>query len=356
MDYKKVIKINFKKHWREYEGLLLFIAALEIFMMCYGIIHFNFEEMRRRLYFVSYVFLLVVTLAAFFVNRRYIKKNEVKHAVINAYIYCIILIFWSAWISGLDIIEGGFPFTYLTILSAVGSLIIFHTGFYGIITILSALFMIVLCVLGGSTKLYFGFYLNLVIFLAVSILMSYRSYTATRSEYIANCRLEELSEMDALTHIANRRSMDKYLDKLEKEQIKYTFALLDVDNFKTINDTHGHEAGDCCLVQIADLLKQNFGDTVFRYGGDEFAVVSFEMPETVLEKMMKMNQNLLKNNKKYRLQVCMGIYRQDGMKDSRTVFSSADQALYMAKQDGKAKGVIFETANEVKEPKNEKQR
>lgn len=354
MDYKKVIQINFKKHWREYEGLLLFIAALEIFMMCYGIIHFNFEEMRRRFYFASYVFLLIVTLVAFFVNRLYIKKNEVKYAVINAYIYCIILIFWSAWISGLDIMEGGFPFTYLTILSAVGSLIIFHTGFYGIITVLSTVFMIALCVLEGNTRLYFGFYLNLAIFLAVSILMSYRSYVATRSEYIANYRLEELSEMDALTHIGNRRFMDEYLEKLEKEQTQYTFALLDVDNFKTINDTLGHETGDCSLVQIAEMLRDNFGDMVFRYGGDEFAVVSFEMPETVLEKMIQINRSLLKNNEKYRLQVCTGIYRQDGMQDRRTVFSSADQALYVAKQNGKAKGVIFESANDVKEPEIEK--
>lgn len=341
MEFRKVIKINFKKHWREFEGLLIFIAALEIFMIFYGILHFDFTQLRRQLYFASYILLLILTMIVLPVNHVYMKKGHLKTAIINAYIYCIFLIFWSAWISFLDIIAGGFPFTYLTILSAVGSVILFHVGFFGLITILSAAFMIVLSILEGNVRLYFGFYLNLFIFLAVSVLMSYRSYRATRSEYIANERLEELSEKDGLTGIANRRSMDEYLKELEKEKKEYTFTLLDVDNFKSINDTFGHETGDECLQQIAGLLQSSFGDTVFRYGGDEFAVISTQMPKLVQEKMDGINRELLENNTKYRLQICAGIYHHDGLLDNKTVFASADQALYTAKQSGKARSVIF---------------
>lgn len=90
--------------------------------------------------------------------------------------------------------------------------------------------------------------------------------------------------------------------------------MLDADNFKSINDTYGHQEGDKCLFEIASLLTSIFGEPVFRYGGDEFAVVAYEDSEIVAQKMALVNQRLREKQKEYTLQVCAGIYGCAGKK------------------------------------------
>jgi len=100
----------------------------------------------------------------------------------------------------------------------------------------------------------------------------------------ANTQLKELSELDGLTKIANRRRFDNTLtqewQRLSRSQAPLSFVLFDVDHFKLYNDTHGHPAGDKCLIQIARTALKQLGrptDLLARYGGEEFIVL---LPET----------------------------------------------------------------------------
>lgn len=102
----------------------------------------------------------------------------------------------------------------------------------------------------------------------------------------ANTRLTELSVIDKLTQVANRRSLD---DNLEKEWLRakrmrapISMLMIDIDYFKQYNDTFGHIKGDECLASLANYFKNNLnrsGDLVARYGGEEFCII---MPETDL--------------------------------------------------------------------------
>ena len=87
-------------------------------------------------------------------------------------------------------------------------------------------------------------------------------------------RLIVLSEIDALTSISNRGSGERRAEKLINSGVKGMFCLLDVDKFKSINDSFGHTVGDKALIEIADCLRRSFtgSDVVMRLGGDEFAV------------------------------------------------------------------------------------
>ncbi|MGN0741280.1 MAG: GGDEF domain-containing protein [Candidatus Fimadaptatus sp.] len=343
MNAREILKLNMQRSWRGYEAFLKLIAALEGMMMIYGALKFDFGEARRRLYFACYVLLFVCTVIAFIINRVCIKTG--KHdglLAFNVYFYTGVLILWSAIISALDLCGGGYPVTYMTIMAGVGSMVALPPVLYGCIGLMSSASMIIITMHVGGATLGLPFYLNHCIFLLVIIAVELRNFRSLRKQYMMDRRLEELAEVDSLTQIANRHSLDKYMAQLIGDGAGFTFALLDADNFKTINDTFGHLEGDSSLVRIADILTETFERNVFRYGGDEFAVVSFEDAQRVADRLARVNLRLREEKGEYELQVCAGVYQRQKADDERRVFELADRALYRAKQGGKARAVIYE--------------
>lgn len=95
-----------------------------------------------------------------------------------------------------------------------------------------------------------------------------------------NQELQNLADRDGLTGVANRRRGDIYLKEvwrhLQREQQPLSVIMLDVDHFKAFNDNYGHQAGDDCLVAVANVLQEQLrrpGDMVARYGGEEFMII-----------------------------------------------------------------------------------
>ena len=342
MSNNELLTMNFKRNWRGYEAFLILIAVLEGMMMVYGIENFDFRELKRKLYFGCYVLLFVCTVHAFMINRICLKFEKFdKLFTYNVYIYSGVLIFWSAAISALDLNNGGYPVTYMTILAAVGSVVALSPVMYGCMAVLSSASMIAFVQYMGVNRLRVSFYINHFIFLIVVIAVEFRNFYFLRQQYQLDERLKKLAEIDSLTQIANRHSLDKYMAQLIEEGSEFTFTLLDVDNFKFINDTFGHLEGDFCLVHIANILTEIFGQYVFRYGGDEFAVISFEDAQSVNGKLSLVNLRLKEGDKEYVLQTCAGVYHKQEQDDERRVFELADLALYEAKQTGKARTVIY---------------
>lgn len=87
------------------------------------------------------------------------------------------------------------------------------------------------------------------------------------------------AEHDAMTELLNRRSFEKLLKIHEEGNSSYALILVDVDTFKSVNDTYGHDMGDHILKKVAENLRKAFRsiDYVCRIGGDEFAVIMVEM-------------------------------------------------------------------------------
>lgn len=175
--------------------------------------------------------------------------------------------------------------------------------------------------------------------------------------YLLDSLLEQARDLEAgrdvLTRLLNRKFLPVVLGKelLYSRQSGHIFAVLmvDVDFFKPINDTYGHEAGDLILQQIAGLLSSNVrgGDYTFRLGGEEFLIVlvdvSPDKAQIVAEKLRKIIEAeafKLPNDRELSLTVSIGVAAYDGHPDYQQLLQRADQALYQAKHAGRNRCVL----------------
>ena len=165
-------------------------------------------------------------------------------------------------------------------------------------------------------------------------------------------QLQKLASSDGLTKIANRRYFDQYLARKLAEQKKLALILCDVDYFKLYNDTYGHQAGDTCLKQVADALRNSVRqfDLVARYGGEEFVVV---LPNTDAQKALHIAERIQfkvrslevphKSSKVSQfLTLSCGVAGCPPQSEitSTELIEAADQALYVAKQAGRNRTAV----------------
>src|SRR5215212_9100424 len=158
--------------------------------------------------------------------------------------------------------------------------------------------------------------------------------------------LEGLSGTDHLTGLPNRRKAERRLAedlaRAKRGGASLTVAVGDIDNFKAINDTHGHQAGDVCLRHVARVIRRNVreGDWLARWGGDEFVLSLwdtsiFASPEAVLRRIsrgLKESPVRLPLGEELVLSFSVGAHRYAGEDDIRELLAKADAAMYEAKR------------------------
>lgn len=191
---------------------------------------------------------------------------------------------------------------------------------------------------------------------------------ATQELRFMNDNLKEISVKDDLTEIPNRRYFNRRLEKVifGKKRNSIGIMLIDIDNFKTINDTYGHEAGDVALQHVSrfftDSLRKK--DVVARYGGDEFAVYMKNLDDETFyrtaEKLRKLFSKtpMVYNNNIINLTVSIGLYNYDhnddyAPKTLKEILSLADKALYESKYNGRNRVSLYQETGDIFMNKNE---
>lgn len=165
---------------------------------------------------------------------------------------------------------------------------------------------------------------------------------------ISNSMLhEELEKMvitDHLTKLYSRNYLDDMIQMSMKNDAYGTFILIDIDDFKKINDTHGHQIGDEVLVQVANIIKNNIRSTDIgaRWGGEELAIylprISFQDGIIIAERFLQ--KVATGTNPKVTISVGVSFWNKDECDSVKELFQRADRALYEAKRTGKNKVVI----------------
>ncbi|QWK23208.1 MAG: GGDEF domain-containing protein [Thermus antranikianii] len=139
-----------------------------------------------------------------------------------------------------------------------------------------------------------------------------------------------------LTGLPNRRALEMALEReaarVERGEAPFALVLLDLDDFKQVNDTCGHQEGDRLLKEVAQYLVTHVrqGDLVGRWGGEEFALL---LPKTPGEEAMQVAERLRQGLKRLGVTGSFGVAVYEG--DLKDLFQKADRALYLAKEGGK---------------------
>ncbi len=158
--------------------------------------------------------------------------------------------------------------------------------------------------------------------------------------------LEEQAIIDELTKAYNRKSFNEKVNErielFKRYENYFCMALLDIDNFKVVNDTYGHDIGDKVLIKVSQIIKQNIRttDTLFRIGGEEFIIL---YPKTLLDeafssaekiRILIEKENIIENHP---ITISIGLAQINENDNKDTIFKRVDDLMYISKKNGKNK-------------------
>lgn len=181
----------------------------------------------------------------------------------------------------------------------------------------------------------------------IELVESLRTTIQTGQELmVQNAMMQKMNKLDALTDLYNHRAFHEYLDKAKEicdsTNTTLHLAMIDIDNFKQVNDTYGHRVGDVVLKSVATTLQNtlNSCDFAARYGGEEFAVIR---PDSDLESFIHTLETFRRKVSLDRhpetgdtaVTVSVGVHEYQPGETKTAFFNSADKALYDAKHAGK---------------------
>lgn len=161
--------------------------------------------------------------------------------------------------------------------------------------------------------------------------------------------MREQAEYDSMLKIYNKSTFISHVDSYLR-QGNGTFIMLDIDNFKEINDTGGHPFGDKILISVAELLKGTFAQNAFigRLGGDEFGIfLKEDCDRNQIKKYMNAlygykSGSIIGEKEREKISFSIGIALSNGKNSFQDFYQEADIALYLSKHDGKNKYSFFE--------------
>ena len=179
---------------------------------------------------------------------------------------------------------------------------------------------------------------------------------SARTMFLINNLLNELAELDGLTGLSNRRTLNIHLDRIWRQALRdeqdVAIAMIDVDHFKRYNDRYGHAQGDAALRAVADVIAHHARrpfDITARYGGEEFAVVWFHPSAEELPRMAEVMTAAVaalgmahadSEFGKVTISVGVALMTPAPGQSSAELLRAADAALYEAKHQGRNRVVV----------------
>ena len=233
-----------------------------------------------------------------------------------------LIIFWVFTLSGLRLFHACISAFIIASITIIGTYYIFPLPFE--LFVMHSFWMV--------SVMSFGF------------LSAYLLERLSKNNFLNNEKLEKLALTDNLTGLYNRTKLDevllKELDRCERFNHTFGFVMLDIDYFKSVNDTHGHQVGDDVLIAMAELIKKNIRSTdiLVRWGGEEFVILCLE---TNISGVLNLAENIRLKIQNHEFEkvgfktVSMGTTLYEKGDTISSIITRADSALYNAKNSGR---------------------
>jgi diguanylate cyclase (GGDEF)-like protein len=190
--------------------------------------------------------------------------------------------------------------------------------------------------------------LSIIIVIAINFF-----YFSKIQKYIKE--VEHLNIIDPMTQLYNRRFLENFIEKfisqVQRQNEYFSILMIDIDFFKKVNDTYGHDVGDKVIIAVANVLQENIrkSDLAIRYGGEEFMVLLHyadkEAAYTIANKLKEKFAQIEFETKKGSFSKTLSIGISEFPKDNNSIWECiklADEALYVAKTSGRDKVVLYE--------------
>lgn len=189
---------------------------------------------------------------------------------------------------------------------------------------------------------YFNTMIAFVLMIIFSVLFALEIRYMQRRLEQENHTLGEVARIDPLTHLLNRRSMNTYMEQVVKLQKPFCLMMADIDDFKKINDTYGHDCGDEVLIAVSDIISHcvREEDYVCRWGGEEILILvrtDLALAAQIAERIRQQvaSKVIAKKGNEVQVTITIGVSEyQDGM-SIQSMIEEADQNLYRGKNNGK---------------------
>lgn len=365
-----------------YGGILLFlIIAIQLYNLGYAYVYTDgtFASFSSRVYAGLYLSLIGISLAALLTVRRLrrdLERNAGRICRLQL-AYGVLLMVWAACVTLFDQRVSENINVYLIVALTVAVMVSFQpvqaVAAYGGTTLALAL---LIPVFEGTPSDRYGRTVNLAIMALMAIFLCIYRYVSERRHFLAlqtildqNRRLNEDAKHDPLTRLRNRRFLEEEMDALYRRCAvggqPLTLMMMDIDNFKSYNDTYGHPQGDECLRRTAWRLEQELDparEYLIRYGGEEFLYIGLgvnadaavEMGERLCRCVRELTIGPSENDKRS-VTISVGVFTGFPRRDAKPEawmhdLSQADKALYQAKNGGRNRcAVAFEPREEKPE-------
>ena len=339
-----------------------FIYGLSIYQFIQAIMYFIINDIALLIFnVVAALFLLLFV-------RPLINKKNFASATIIIISEIVLWSFVSTLFTGMDT---GFAFYDVVMITACFYMTFVVEAFqkkefipfiFSIILVLCYIFNYVMMIFSDPLHpiedivwIRIFFFSNIIVGFALIIIFSFLLVWEIRlsNNKLAeqNALLNDLAHRDPLTRLYNRRSMNKFLDQaLDNLKVKgkrFTLILGDIDDFKKVNDTYGHEAGDIVLTTVAKIITDGVGegDYVCRWGGEEILLLINEPVESAslaAERIRKHLEEAIISNGGVDIQVTMTFGVAESIPGYRIehLIQQADDKLYEGKKAGKNRVVL----------------
>ena len=319
----------------------MYISFVYIVMLIVGI--FAMEAVRLSIYHFVIVPLIIIYV---FINMYTLKHRGEISTAKTAAICCTFYFFLGVDLAVIDVFEAPAGRAIWLPIAVIGLPMIFIDRIYKYIfeeSVVLSILLIMSYFHNDFEHFKNDAYISMAAFF-ISILSARIILEMRAKEALAMEEVTRLSALDKLTHVLNKNALleriDNYFYRKTPEE-SCAMCIIDLDDFKLVNDNLGHNTGDLLLEKVGQLLIENFRayDLVGRYGGDEFVVLMPRMSDinilTARCKTLQMYINDLDIGSDHRITASIGAVICKGNCDRKVIFSMADDALYKSKIQGK---------------------